>query len=165
MPLSRRTFRVSAAALATALGLPGRLPARGRSAGSTRQGIAALSGTEFDLDIAATPVDIDGRRGKALTINGSLPAPLLRWREGDTLTLRVHNHLEAATSIHWHGILLPFQMDGVPGVSFPGIGAGETFEYRFKLEQNGTYWYHSHSGLQEQLGHYGPSCSCSPEWL
>ncbi|MFT4560935.1 MAG: FtsP/CotA-like multicopper oxidase with cupredoxin domain [Gammaproteobacteria bacterium] len=89
-------------------------------------------------------------------INGQLPAPLLRWREGDNVTLRVTNDLTVDTSIHWHGILLPFQMDGVPGVTFPGIKPGETFVYQFPLRQAGTYWYHSHSGFQEQLGHYGP---------
>jgi len=89
-------------------------------------------------------------------VNGQLPAPLLRWREGDDITLRVTNHMKVDTSIHWHGILLPFQMDGVPGVTFPGIKPGETFTYQFPLLQSGTYWYHSHSGLQEQQGHYGP---------
>ncbi|MDX1581111.1 MAG: copper resistance system multicopper oxidase, partial [Alphaproteobacteria bacterium] len=103
-----------------------------------------------------TPVLIDGKKDEAITLNGTLPAPLLRWREGDDLTLRVHNRLGEDTSIHWHGILLPPHMDGVPGVSFPGIKPGETFIYRFPVKQAGTYWYHSHSNLQEQLGHYGP---------
>ncbi len=155
--ITRRQFLKNTGAVASTLALNGLLPAWAQSpASAASQGIAALTGTAFDLDVARTPVNIGGHSGQAITLNNTLPAPLLRWREGDTVTLRVHNHLEAATSIHWHGILLPFQMDGVPGVSFPGIGAGETFEYRFKLEQNGTYWYHSHSGLQEQLGHYGP---------
>ena len=91
----------------------------------------------------------------ATTINGSLPGPTLRWREGDTVTIRVTNKLRESTSIHWHGIILPFQMDGVPGISFPGIAPGETFVYRFKVEQNGTYWYHSHSGMQEATGMIG----------
>jgi CopA family copper-resistance protein len=91
----------------------------------------------------------------AVTINGSLPAPTLRWREGDTVTIRVKNTLKEDTSIHWHGIILPYQMDGVPGISFPGIAPGETFVYQFKLEQSGTYWYHSHSGMQEAQGMYG----------
>lgn len=99
---------------------------------------------------------IDGRRGEGITMNGQLPAPLLRWREGDDVILNVTNMLDESTSIHWHGILLPFQMDGVPGVTFPGIKPGETFTYRFPVRQAGTYWYHTHSGLQEQLGHYGP---------
>src|SRR5690606_32000192 len=89
------------------------------------------------------------------TVNGSIPAPTLRWREGDTVTIRVTNRLREHTSLHWHGIILPFEMDGVPGISFPGIAPGETFTYRFKVTQSGTYWYHSHSGMQEQTGVYG----------
>src|SRR3546814_12943398 len=88
-------------------------------------------------------------------LNGSLPAPTLRWREGDTVTIRVKNRLNETTSIHWHGIILPFQMDGVPGISFAGIPPGETFTYQFKVQQSGTYWYHSHSGMQESTGDYG----------
>jgi len=91
----------------------------------------------------------------ATAINGSIPAPTLRWREGDIVTIRVTNRLREATSIHWHGILLPFQMDGVPGISFAGIAPGATFTYRFKVEQSGTFWYHSHAGMQEQTGMYG----------
>lgn len=155
--ITRRQFLKNSAALASTLALPALLPTWARSPQSLAdQGIAELTGSTFDLNIARTPVNIGGRRGRAITLNNTLPAPLLRWREGDTVTLRVHNHLEADTSIHWHGILLPFHMDGVPGVSFPGIAPGETFAYRFELQQAGTYWYHSHSGLQEQLGHYGP---------
>jgi FtsP/CotA-like multicopper oxidase with cupredoxin domain len=89
-------------------------------------------------------------------VNGHLPAPLLRWRQGDTVTIRVTNRLTAPTSIHWHGMILPANMDGVPGISFPGIRPGETFEYRFPVTQSGTYWYHSHSRFQEQIGLYGP---------
>ncbi|MEZ5569347.1 MAG: copper resistance system multicopper oxidase [Halioglobus sp.] len=117
---------------------------------------SALSGTEFQLAIARSPLTIDGQSANAITVNGTLPAPLLRWREGDTVTLDVSNRLDEDTSIHWHGILLPVEMDGVPGLSFAGIRPGETFRYRFTLKQAGTYWYHSHSNLQEQLGHYGP---------
>ena len=154
---TRRKFIHSTAAAGAALGLQGLLPAWARSASlADGTGLQTLTGTEFDLEIARTPVTIDGKRGRAITINGTIPAPLLRWREGDELTLRVTNRLEEDTSIHWHGILLPFQMDGVPGVTFPGIKPGETFTYRFPVKQAGTYWYHSHSGLQEQLGHYGP---------
>ncbi len=116
---------------------------------------AVLTGTEFDLTIAETAVNFTGRSRRATTINGSIPGPTLRWREGDTVTIRVHNRLPVDTSIHWHGILLPYQMDGVPGISFPGIRPGETFTYRFKVVQSGTYWYHSHSGMQEQTGMYG----------
>ena len=116
---------------------------------------ATLSGTEFDLSISEVPVDITGRASIATLINGGLPGPTLRWREGDVVTLRVRNELRVPTSIHWHGILLPSTMDGVPGLSFHGIAPGETFTYRFKVRQHGTYWYHSHSGLQEQTGLIG----------
>ncbi|KGE66825.1 MULTISPECIES: copper resistance system multicopper oxidase [Pseudomonas] len=115
-----------------------------------------LAGTEFDLFIDQSPVNLTGRKRTALTINGSLPGPLLRWREGDTVTLRVNNRLAEPTSIHWHGILLPSNMDGVPGLSFKGIEPGGVFVYQFTVKQHGTYWYHSHSGFQEQQGVYGP---------
>lgn len=114
-----------------------------------------LTGTEFDLTIAETPVNFTGQPRMATTINGSIPGPTLRWREGDTVTLRVTNRLPVTTSLHWHGILLPFEMDGVPGISYPGIAPGETFVYRFPVRQSGSYWYHSHSGFQEQTGMYG----------
>lgn len=116
---------------------------------------AELRGTEFHLDIGETPVNFTGRPRIATTVNGSVPAPVLHWREGDEVTLHVRNRLAESTSIHWHGILLPTEMDGVPGLSFPGIAPGETFTYRFRLRQSGTYWYHSHSGFQEQTGLYG----------
>ena len=109
----------------------------------------------FNLEIGRTKVNINNRQGEAITVNGTLPAPLLRWKEGDTVTLNVTNTLNVDTSIHWHGLLLPFQMDGVPGVSFPGIKPHTTFTYQFPIRQSGTYWYHSHSGLQEQEGLYG----------
>jgi len=115
-----------------------------------------LSGTEFDLVIGEMPVNFTGKMGVATAVNGQVPAPELRWREGDTVTLRVTNRLKHATSIHWHGIILPNDMDGVPGLSYAGIAPGETFTYRFQVNQSGTYWYHSHSGFQEQTGHYGP---------
>nr|QOU99541.1 Multicopper oxidase [Pseudomonas syringae pv. actinidiae] len=115
-----------------------------------------LSGTEYDLSIGEMPVNITGKRRTAMAINGGLPGPLLRWKEGDTVTLRVRNRLDAATSIHWHGIILPPNMDGVPGLSFAGIEPGGVYVYQFKVQQNGTYWYHSHSGFQEQVGVYGP---------
>ena len=115
-----------------------------------------LAGSDFDLFIGETPVNITGNPRTAMTINGGIPGPLLRWREGDTVTLRVRNKLNADTSIHWHGILLPANMDGVPGLSFHGIEPGGMYVYQFKVRQNGTYWYHSHSGLQEQSGVYGP---------
>ncbi|CAI8952662.1 copper resistance system multicopper oxidase [Pseudomonas serboccidentalis] len=118
--------------------------------------INELSGSDFELFIGETPVNFTGSPRTAMTINGSLPGPLLRWREGDTVTLRVRNRLKDSTSIHWHGILLPANMDGVPGLSFHGIEPGGVYVYQFKVRQHGTYWYHSHSGLQEQAGVYGP---------
>ncbi|MEM8982633.1 MAG: copper resistance system multicopper oxidase [Pseudomonadota bacterium] len=149
MTINRR--ELAGLGLASAL-----LPAWAKSAKADLSGLPALSGSRFDLNVAAAPVTIDGRRSNAVLVNGELPAPLLRWREGDTLALTVRNALQQDTSIHWHGILLPFHMDGVPGLSFPGIKPNETFTYRFTLRQSGTYWYHSHSGLQEQVGHFGP---------
>ena len=115
-----------------------------------------LFGSEFGLRIGETVVNVTGRPRSALTINGSIPGPTLHWREGDNVTIRVSNALDEDTSLHWHGILLPAGMDGVPGLSFPGIRPGETFTYRFTVRQSGTYWYHSHSGFQEQKGLYAP---------
>ena len=114
-----------------------------------------LTGTDFDLYIGELPVNITGAARTAMAINGSVPGPILRWREGDTVTLRVRNRLKQDTSIHWHGIILPANMDGVPGLSFHGIAPDGMYEYKFKVHQNGTYWYHSHSGFQEQSGVYG----------
>ncbi len=115
-----------------------------------------LAGSEFDLAIARSSVEIGGRSRRATTVNGTLPGPILRWREGDTVTLRVANRMDEASSIHWHGIVLPSNMDGVPGLSFDGIAPGSSYTYRFKVRQHGTYWYHSHSSMQEQTGVYGP---------
>ncbi len=151
---SRRTFvkGLTAGAILGGLGL-WRTPLwAATSFGETN----VLSGTEFDLFIGETPVNITGSPRTALTINGGIPGPLLRWREGDTVTLRVKNRLKDMTSIHWHGIILPANMDGVPGLSFGGIEPDGTYVYQFKVKQNGTYWYHSHSGFQEQVGVYGP---------
>jgi len=122
----------------------------------TTTGIApVLTGTEFHLIISEAMVNFTGSPRIATVINGMIPAPTLQFREGDEVTIHVKNDLSEDTSIHWHGIILPFQMDGVPGISFRGIPPGETFTYKFKLEQTGTYWYHSHSGMQEQTGMYG----------
>jgi FtsP/CotA-like multicopper oxidase with cupredoxin domain len=115
-----------------------------------------LSGTEFDLEVSALEVNFTGARRVATAVNGQVPGPLLRWRQGDTITVRVKNTLAVPTSIHWHGVIVPADMDGVPGLSFAGIGPGETFVYRFRVNQSGTYWYHSHSRFQEQVGLYGP---------
>lgn len=114
-----------------------------------------LTGSHFTLTIAQTPVNFSGKNRMATCVNGSIPAPTLHWREGDTVTLTVINQLDEETSIHWHGIILPYQMDGVPGISFMGIAPGTSFTYHFKVQQSGTYWYHSHSGMQEQTGVYG----------
>ncbi|HEX7028716.1 MAG TPA: copper resistance system multicopper oxidase [Gammaproteobacteria bacterium] len=116
---------------------------------------AVLRGNRFDLSIGEAAVNFTGRQRTATVINGTLPAPVLRWREGERVTLRVTNRLPHDSSIHWHGIILPFQMDGVPGLSFDGIRPGETFTYSFDVNQSGTYWYHSHSGFQEQTGLHG----------
>jgi len=117
-------------------------------------GDAALSGTEFDLEIAGLPVNYTGKRRIATAVNGRVPAPTLRFREGDTVTLRVHNRLDEMTSVHWHGLIVPAEMDGVPGISFGGIAPGETFTYRFPIHQTGTFWYHAHT-LAEQTGLFG----------
>ena len=151
---SRRAF-VRGLAAAGVAATAGWRPSEAR-AQAPRVDQSILSGSTFDLRIGETTVNLTGRARTALTINGSLPGPLLRWREGDTVTLRVANALDEDTSIHWHGIVLPANMDGVPGLSFRGIHPGGTYDYRFAVKQSGTYWYHSHSGFQEQLGVYGP---------
>lgn len=110
----------------------------------------------FELTIANTQINITGREANAITLNGTMPGPLLRFLEGDEVTINVTNRLEETTAIHWHGLLIPNSEDGVPGVTFPGIRPGETFTYRYKLRQSGTYWYHSHAGLQEAAGMFAP---------
>jgi CopA family copper-resistance protein len=149
---SRRRFvqGVACAGVAGSLGFARRLFA------ADAANRAILSGREFDLTIGEMPVDFTGATRRATVVNGQLPAPLLRWRQGDAVTLRVRNALPVRSSIHWHGIILPADMDGVPGLSFMGIAPGETYTYRFTVNQAGTYWYHSHSRFQEQIGLYGP---------
>jgi CopA family copper-resistance protein len=115
-----------------------------------------LRGTDFHLEIGSREVNFTGATRRATVVNGQLPGPLLVWRQGDTVTVRVSNRLPAPTSIHWHGMILPADMDGVPGLSFNGVPPGETYVYRFQVNQSGTYWYHSHSRFQEQIGLYGP---------
>ena len=151
-PISRRTFVTGAAAggLLLASGLPARTAA---ARGSVQA--EALRGNSFDLGIGYREVNYTGTPRQATVVNGGLPGPVLRWKQGETVTLRVTNSLARDSSIHWHGIILPANMDGVPGFSFPGIRPGETFTYRFPVTQSGTYWYHSHSGFQEQTGLYG----------
>ena len=158
--VERRDFLRGAGALGLAAGLNALLPRYAWSATGS-PGPHALPWQQqgpsvHNLIIDETPLTFSGRRARAVTINGTVPGPLLRFREGEEVVLRVDNRLREDTSIHWHGLLVPPEMDGVPGVSFPGIRARSTFEYRFPIKQYGTYWYHSHSGLQEQLGHYGP---------
>ncbi|WP_319783583.1 copper resistance system multicopper oxidase [Oceanisphaera sp. IT1-181] len=154
--LPRRRFVQGLAAGGVVLGMAPMLrPAQAASVGTVTGDVPVLSGKEFDLIIDETPVNFTGKTRMATTINGSIPGPTLRMREGDEVTIRVTNRLKEPTSIHWHGIILPYQMDGVPGISFAGIAPGETFTYKYKLEQSGTYWYHSHSGMQELTGMYG----------
>lgn len=157
MPLvSRRNMLKGLAGGGAFLAMAGLLPAWARSSSEGNFGVSGKTHTSFDLKVGKFPVRIGGKPSEAVGVNGTLPAPLLRFREGDEITLAVTNGLKQDTSIHWHGLLVPFEMDGVPGVSFPGIRPGETFTYKYAVPQSGTYWYHSHSGMQEQLGHYGP---------
>lgn len=144
---TRRQFVLGLAATG---GLTALTSARGRA------GPVSLTGPDIDLSLGTLPVNITGRRRMATVANGSMPGPLLRLREGDTATIRVKNGLSETSSIHWHGLKLPNAMDGVPGLTFAGIPPGETFTYRFPIVQSGTYWYHSHSGMQEQTGLIGP---------
>jgi CopA family copper-resistance protein len=155
--LTRRRFLQGATTLALLAGLERLVPAYAWPSSTSDPSASALTDPNvIDLSIRKETLDIGGRAAAAMTINGSLPGPLVRMREGQTVTLNVTNHLEEDTSIHWHGILLPTNMDGVPGVSFGGIKPGQTFAYRYHVKQSGTYWYHSHSGLQEPAGVYGP---------
>jgi len=156
--LSRRRFVTGMAAGSAALGLGlhsslslGKI----LDNDAKRSPPQVLRGNQFDLNIGYQTVNMTGGNKIATTINGSLPAPILRWKEGERVTLRVKNSLAHDSSIHWHGMILPSNMDGVPGLSFAGIKPGETYEYQFDVNQSGTYWYHSHSGFQEQTGVYG----------
>jgi FtsP/CotA-like multicopper oxidase with cupredoxin domain len=153
--LPRRRLLQASSALAGATVLNGLLPRWARSASP---GLEAhvLTGPEIALTIGHAMWPVGGREGHAVAVNGTIPAPLIRAKQGETLRIAVTNTLAETSSIHWHGVLLPFQFDGVPGVSFPGIKPGETFVYEFPVIQSGTYWYHSHSGMQEQEGLYGP---------
>ncbi|MDC8754267.1 copper resistance system multicopper oxidase [Erythrobacter sp. sf7] len=158
--LSRRSLLTGAAALAAGTATPlwaqGHSLHRTRGGAPIRVGFDEVSGEVIDLSVGAGPRMVQGRKGHGIAVNGSVPGPLIRLKEGQNVRLNVTNHLDEDTSIHWHGLLLPFHMDGVPGISFPGIKPGQTFSYEFPIRQAGTYWYHSHSGLQEQQGHYGP---------
>lgn len=153
LALDRRTLIRGAAALSMVRAFPAW--AQSGSAG-LRPAPDMLSGDRIELTVGSSHFATGGRSAHAVTINGTLPAPLIRLREGQNVRLAVTNRLKEDTSIHWHGLIVPFQMDGVPGISFPGIRPGETFTYDFPIRQSGTYWYHSHSGMQEAMGHYGP---------
>ncbi|WP_372748344.1 copper resistance system multicopper oxidase [Litorivivens sp.] len=148
--LSRRRFVTGVAAGTALAGVGFR---SGRALANPRPTL--LKGNQFDLSIGYQPVNFTGAERTATSVNGSVPAPVLRWKEGERVTLNVTNHLAHDSSIHWHGIILPTDMDGVPGLSFDGIQPGETYKYQFDVNQSGTYWYHSHSGFQEQTGVYG----------
>ena len=154
LSISRRRFvtGVAASGALLSLGLGSTLSL---ASPQSRIGPTTLRGREFDLNVGYQPVNFTGKNRMATAVNGSVPAPILRWREGERVTLRVKNNLAEDSSIHWHGIILPTDMDGVPGLSFGGIKPGETFEYQFDINQSGTYWYHSHSGFQEPTGMYG----------
>jgi len=152
--ISRRRFVTGIAAGSAFLGL-GLASTLSLASPSNRLGPSMLRGNQFDLNIGYQPVNFTGKDRMATAVNGSVPAPILRWREGERVTLRVKNNLAKDSSLHWHGLILPAEMDGVPGLSFDGIKPGETFEYQFDVNQSGTYWYHSHSGFQEQTGLYG----------
>jgi CopA family copper-resistance protein len=149
--LSRRQFVLGSAGGAVLLGAIGRL-----SWGAAANVPAELSGTDFALTIDEAPVNYTGASRIATAVNGQVPAPLLRWRQGDVITVHVMNRLSVPSSVHWHGLIVPADMDGVPGLSFEGIAPGATYVYHFKVNQYGTYWYHSHSRFQEQTGLYGP---------
>src|SRR6201988_2895299 len=153
MPVSRRRFFQGVAAAGLATLVEGKF--NQARAETLPHSPAILTGTHFDLAIEPHEVDFTGKRRKAIKINGSLPGPTLKWREGETVTIAVTNHLPEVTSIHWHGVRVPPAMDGVPGLSFAGIAPGKTFVYRIPVVQNGTYWYHSHRGAQEQIGLMG----------
>ncbi|WP_371194594.1 copper resistance system multicopper oxidase [Glaciecola sp. SC05] len=164
----RRTFMKNALYTAGGIALTSRMAAPwAKPQGYTNQitnkndlamnfGDSVVSGEVIDLTIAKQAKRIAGGTSNPITLNGISPGPLLRLKEGQNVTINVTNQLKDSSSIHWHGFILPYTMDGVPGVAFPGIAPDTTFQYQFDVEQNGTYWYHSHSGLQEQLGHLGP---------
>ena len=155
--VSRRGLLSAGVLGAGALAMPAWARGANMSGPAIRQGFDEVSGRSIDLTIARGPFSVQGRHGMGVAVNGSVPGPLVRLKEGEPVNLNVTNMLDEDSSIHWHGLLVPFQFDGVPGVSFPGIEPGQTFTYEMPaMRQAGTYWWHSHSGLQEQAGHYGP---------
>ncbi len=154
--ISRRVLLKQAGALGLMAAVEHVMPAWALMSTADAGSQTTLSGNVIDLTISEKLFRVDGRTGTAITINGTIPGPIIRLKEGQPVTLRVMNRLTESTSIHWHGILLPPDMDGVPGVSFRGIEPGETFTYRFPVKLSGTYWFHSHSGGQELSGMYAP---------
>lgn len=154
--ISRRTALSLMGVGGAGLALPAWAKGGDLTSSTIRPGFDEARGPVIDLHVAAGHRFVQGRHGHAVAVNGTVPGPLVRLKEGESVRINVHNALQEDTSIHWHGILLPFQFDGVPGISFPGIAPGKTFTYEFPVRQSGTYWWHSHSGLQEQTGHYGP---------
>ena len=163
--ISRRHFIGGAAGAAFVTGLNMSLPLPALAKSTTASGAVDQQGIRhietknlYNLDIGYAPFTLNGRTGKASAINGTVPGPLVKLREGDKVRLNVKNSMMDTehSSIHWHGLLVPFRMDGVPGINFNGIQPGETYEYEFEVKQAGTYWYHSHSFFQEQTGTYGP---------
>ena len=155
-PIDRRGLLKGVAITGGGLALPSLFPAwaEAGTAGLASSG-STISGEIIALSVGHAPFSVGGKASHAFTINGTVPGPIIRLKEGQKVRIAVTNTLDEDTSIHWHGLLLPFQMDGVPGISFPGIKPGETFSYEFEVRQAGTYWYHSHSNMQETMGQYG----------
>jgi CopA family copper-resistance protein len=156
-PIDRRQLLCRASYAAGGLAVAAAMPAWAQNGtGGIAKPLPSLNGADIALTIARQKLTVEGRASKAVGINGFVPGPIIRLREGQNVRLRVTNDLDEDSSIHWHGLLVPPQFDGVPGISFPGIRPHSTFLYEFPIKQSGTYWYHSHSGFQEQLGLYGP---------
>ncbi|QDH16697.1 copper resistance system multicopper oxidase [Swingsia samuiensis] len=147
--------RITRRQFVTGLGATTLLPNAARATPLGNSNIPAVSSNQWDLRIQRSKITLDGKTLNAPCVNGTVPGPVLRWKEGETVSLTITNTLKEDTSIHWHGIRLPSQMDGVPGLSFYGIPPGQKFTYTFPVQQSGTYWYHSHSNMQEAIGLYG----------
>ena len=155
--IDRRQMLRGAALAGGGMALTAYMPAWAQPvSGGIVKPLPTVSGTDIALTIDSFRLPVDGKSTPAIGVNGTVPAPLIRLKEGQKVRLSVTNNLDEDSSIHWHGLLVPFAMDGVPGISFPGIKARSTFIYEFPIIQSGTYWYHSHSGEQEQGGLYGP---------
>ncbi|WP_309601296.1 copper resistance system multicopper oxidase, partial [Sphingomonas sp.] len=157
LALPRRQFLRAAALGGAGAGFAAAMPAWAQSvSGGLVRPLPTVSGSQIALTIGKVALRVDGKVSRAIGINGTVPGPLVRLKQGQNVRLSVTNTLDEDSSIHWHGLLVPFAMDGVPGVSFPGIGPRSTFDYEFPIVQAGTYWYHSHSAYQEEDGVYGP---------